>query len=236
MGEPRAARTGLIAALAALALAACVPLSPPPYATPTPVAASSAASSGDGFTHAERITLRVWATTCDSYRNGTAWMLDRTHAVTNRHVVKGATDLELTDYQGRHYHATTAAYSTSDDLALITIDGTFPDAATIATDEPSPGDDLTVTGYALGGPLASVTGPYVGLRDDELDPGGPQIYYLRVLAKEGNSGSPVTDAAGDVVGVVFSSDSHEYAGAVTLPRLEAFLADEARLTEVRAAC
>ncbi|MDN4476214.1 serine protease [Demequina sp. SYSU T00192] len=232
-----AAALALASGLAlAPALAACVPLSPPPYATPAPVEATATASSTDGFTHAERIALRVWAISCDAYRNGTAWMLDETHAVTNRHVVRDTTHIELTDYRGREYRAVAAEYSTDDDLALITIDGTFPEAGTVGEDEPALGDDLTVTGYALGGPLASVTGPYVELRENELDPDGAEIYFLQLLAREGNSGSPVTDADGDVVGVVFSSDGEEFAGAVTLPRLEAFLADDAERTEVDASC
>ncbi|WP_062297070.1 S1 family peptidase [Demequina maris] len=236
MGERRRLGVVALALACATAVSACVPLAPPPYATPSPVLATAAASSDDGFTHAERIALRVWAISCDAYRNGTAWMLDETHAVTNRHVVRDTTHIELTDYQGREYRVVSAEYSRDDDLALVTIDGTFPEAGTLASDEPALGDDLTVSGYALGGPLASVTGPYVDLRVNDLDPTGAEIYYLRLLAREGNSGSPVTDAAGDVVGVVFSSDGERYAGAVTLPRLEAFLADDAKRTEVDASC
>ncbi|WP_062318403.1 S1 family peptidase [Demequina maris] len=236
MGERRRLGVVALALACATAVSACVPLAPPPYATPSPVRATAAASSDDGFTHAERIALRVWAISCDAYRNGTAWMLDETHAVTNRHVVRDTTHIELTDYQGREYRVVSAEYSRDDDLALVTIDGTFPEAGTLAAEEPALGDDLTVSGYALGGPLASVTGPYVDLRVNDLDPTGAEIYYLRLLAREGNSGSPVTDGAGDVVGVVFSSDGEKYAGAVTLPRLEAFLADDARHTEVDASC
>ncbi|WP_062312816.1 S1 family peptidase [Demequina rhizosphaerae] len=236
MAERRRLGVAALAVAAGVALAACAPLAPPPYATPTPVEATATASSADGFTDSERIALRVWAISCDAYRNGTAWMLDETHAVTNRHVVRDTTLIQLTDYQGREYRVASAEYSTEDDLALITIDGTFPEAATIGEEEPAIGDDLTVSGYALGGPLASVTGPYVDLRVNDLDPTGAEIYYLRLLAREGNSGSPVTDAAGDVVGVVFSSDGEKYAGAVTLPRLEAFLADDAERTEVDASC
>ncbi|WP_062294432.1 S1 family peptidase [Demequina phytophila] len=221
---------------AALTLAACVPLSPPPYATPTPAEPSTAPQQGDGFTRGERVALRVWAVACDSYRNGTAWMLDETHAVTNRHVVRATTVIELTDYQGREYHVTAAEYSRDDDLALLTIDGAFPEAATLATEEPAVGDPLTVSGFALGGPLASRTGPYRGLRENALDRDGAEIYFVEVLAREGNSGSPLTDAAGDVVGVVFSSDGEDFAGAVTLPRLEAFLEDDAPRTTVDTTC
>ncbi|WP_062384626.1 S1 family peptidase [Demequina iriomotensis] len=234
MGDRRAAVA--VAAALALLLAACAPLGPPPYATPAPVGATVASSGEDGFTHAERIALRVWARTCTAYRNGSAWMLDRTHAVTNRHVIEDATVIELTDYQGNAYHGTVAEYSESDDLALITIDGEFPARGTVAADEPDPGDELTAAGFALGGPLASVSGPFVERRVNELDPDGAQIYFVRMLAQEGNSGSPVVDAAGDVVGVLFSSDLEAFAGAVALPRLQAFLADDAERTRVDASC
>ncbi|WP_296665648.1 serine protease [Demequina sp.] len=222
---------------AAALLAACVPLAPPPYATPSPVEVdASGGASDDGFTPAERVSLRVWATTCNAYRNGTAWMLDETHAVTNRHVVEGTTVVELTDYRGTVFHGSSAAYSETDDLAIVTIDGSFPDAAAVAEAEPVVGEPLTVTGYALGGPLATLTGPYVGLRDNQLDPGGAQVYFIEVPAREGNSGSPVTDADGEVVGVVFSSDGEDFAGAVTLERLRAFLRDDAERTAVDTSC
>lgn len=224
-------------ALAACALlAACAPLAPPPYVTPEPVEVEASPASADGFTRAERISLRVWATACGAYRNGTAWMLDATHAVTNRHVVEDTTLIELTDYRGNEYHATAAALSDADDLALITIDGTFPETATLADGEPLVGEVLSVTGYARGGPLATLTGPFVALRDNQLDPGGPQVSFIEVPAREGNSGSPVTNSDGEVVGVVFSSDGEEYAGAVTLERLRAFLADDAALTPVDTSC
>ncbi|WP_062301456.1 S1 family peptidase [Demequina subtropica] len=241
MGDRRGHVAGVAAACAAvLALGACTPLgpvlSPGPYATPAVATATPASSPGDGFTHAERIALRVWARTCDAYRNGSAWMLDATHAVTNRHVIEGATVIELTDYQGREYVGTVAEFSRTDDLGLITIEGEFPEAGVLADDEPEPGDEVVATGFALGGPLATLEGTFIDRRENQLDPDGAPIYSLRMHAEEGNSGSPVTDAAGDVVGVLFSSDLDEVAGAVTLPRLAAFLADDAPRTEVDPSC
>ncbi len=230
-------RATVVALLGALALAGCVPLAPPPYATPAPVEPSeSTASSLDGFTHAERISLRVFATACDSYRTGTAWMLDETHAVTNRHVVEDTTDVELTDYRGTAYSASASAYSDTDDLALITIDGTFPEAGSLAEDEPLIGETLHVTGYAEGGPLATLTGPYVALRSNDLDPGGAPVYFVEVPARPGNSGSPLTDEEGGVVGVVFSANGEAFAGAITLDRLRTFLGDDAPRTVVDASC
>jgi len=241
VGEPDRPGTRLGAVTLGLAVtllaAACVPLAPSPYATPTPSPAPAIdASSVDGFTPAERVALRVWATTCSSYRNGTAWMLDEAHAVTNRHVVEDTTTIELTDYQGNRYAGAAASYSNDDDLAIVTIDGEFPEMATIAAEEPRIGDTLTVSGYGEGGPLTSMEGPYVELRENDLDPDGAHVYFIEVQAREGHSGSPVTDAAGDVVGVLFSSDGETHAGAVTLPRLQVLLGDDADLTEVDASC
>lgn len=234
---PRSTRAGAAAALAAaLALAACAPLTPPPYATPVPVEASAPPAEGDGFSGAELVALRVWTTTCDSYVNGTAWMLDETHAVTNRHVVEDGAEIELTDYQGNAYHGVAAEKSLTDDLAMVTIDGVFPRAATVGSVAPEPGDDLSVSGFALGGPLATVTGPYLGLVENSLDLGGPEIYSIRVEVREGNSGSPVTDAAGDVVAVIFSSDGEDIGGAIALERLTAFLDGETERADAMTTC
>ena len=232
------ARAGATAAAVAaiLAIAACAPIAPPPYSTPAPLEPSSGPVTGDGFDGAELIALRVWTTTCDAYLNGSAWMLDQTHAVTNRHVVEGGTAIELTDYQGRSYRGIAAEQSDTDDLALITIDGTFPRAATIAAEPPAGGDVVSVSGFALGGPLATVEGRYLGPVADAINPGGPPIYSIRVEVREGNSGSPVTDEDGDVVGVVYSSDGASIGGAVALDRLEAFLAGETERSDAMTSC
>lgn len=224
------------AALLLTALAACAPLTPPPYSTPEPVEATPSAATEDGFEGAELIALRVWATTCDAYVNGTAWMLDATHAVTNRHVVEGAEDIELTDYQGNEYHVTAAEMSTSDDLALLTVDGGLPRTATVGAVPPAQGDTLTVSGFARGGPLGTVEGPLLGTVANDLDPEGAPIYSIRVEVREGNSGSPVTNADGDVVGVIFSSDGNAVGGAVTLERLTAFLGGETERANAMTSC
>ncbi|WP_062377442.1 S1 family peptidase [Demequina pelophila] len=230
---PRAAAT-----VAALALGAtgCA-LYPEAYAAPSPtVAIAVPADPGDGFTPAEHAALRVWATTCDTFRNGTAWMLDQTTAVTNRHVVEEATEIHLSDYQGREYPVTSAAISTTDDLALITIDGSFPEPAPVAATEPEVGDALSASGYPYGGPLETLEGPLLGVTDNELDPDGAPVYLAQMGAQVGSSGSAVVDAAGDVVGVIFSSDGEAVTGVVTLPTLQRFLArDDARET-VEATC
>ncbi|MDN4477086.1 serine protease [Demequina sp. SYSU T00039] len=231
-------RTRLAASLGigVLAVAGCAPLTPPPYTTPVPVEVSAAPAVGDGFTGAELVALRVWTTTCDAFLNGSAWMLDESHAVTNRHVVEDGAEIELTDYQGNEYHGVAAEMSLTDDLALVTIEGSFPRAATVGTEEPAPGDTLSVSGFALGGPLATVTGRYQGLIENHLDPDGAAIYSIAVEVREGNSGSPVTDEAGAVVGVIFSSDGATMGGAVSLDRLMAFLDGDTDRADAMTTC
>lgn len=239
MAEPRlpVARAGLLLTAAALVLGGCATLAPSAYPTPQvrPVVTPTAFSP-DGFTHAERIALRVWSPSCEAYRNGSAWMLDATHAVTNRHVVEGASSLSVTDYQGVEYAVSEAAMSRTDDLALLTIDGELPRAATIAPDPPNPGEGVSMSGFTGGGPLETLTGAFVETRDDALNAEGAPVYFVSIAAREGDSGSALVDSNGEVVGVVYAADGGEYAGAVSLERLRAFLDNPEDREPVTASC
>ena len=217
--------------LTAPALAACadVPTAPAPLpptfipdVTPSPRPSDDSIA---GFTPLERVALRVRVRTCTTYGTGSAWMLDEKHAITNRHVIEGATNIALTAYNGEEFSVKSSVLDRDSDLALITINGTFPEAATIADSEPAHASELTVAGYPEGEALHVVAGPYRGLVEDEIANREDLVYQLNVVAKPGNSGSPVANADGEVVGVLYAADSSSTAYAVTLSSLERFLAD-----------
>ena len=223
--------TAALAGIAALVLAGCSSLPQSPEPLPSSfipdIEASSAAQTPDdvvaGFTALEREALRVRVRTCEAYGTGSAFAIDDTHAVTNRHVAEGATDMTLTGYDGTRYAVKSSVLSPDSDLALLTIDGTLPNIATLADAEPATGDILTIAGYPLGEALAVREGPYVASVPDDLDDAPDLVYQIDAESHPGNSGSPVANEAGEVVGVLYASDDVHTSFAVSLPTLERFL-------------
>lgn len=237
-----AVSTWALLALATLTIAACAPLPTAPAPLPAtfiPQTTPSPRPSVDsiaGFTALERVALRVRVRTCSTYGTGTAWMLDETHAITNRHVVDGATSIALTAYNGEEFTVKSSVLDRDADLALITIDGAFPEAAVLADSEPAHADLLTIAGYPEGEALHVDSGPYRGLVTDDVGTSDDFVYQILVTAKPGNSGSPVANDDGEVVGVIYAADSSTTAYAVSLPSLERFLADSDAGEPNRADC
>ncbi|MFW2513496.1 trypsin-like peptidase domain-containing protein [Demequina sp. SO4-13] len=233
MTVPAATRVAAAGAVALFALSGCsaLPTAPPPLpSTYIPEAAAPSAEPGiplgdDGFTIVERVAMRVTVESCDEYRNGSAWVLDENTVVTNRHVVEGAVDIELASYNGERYTATSSVLSEDVDLALVDIDGTFPEAAQLATTEPSTGEPVFVVGYPEAGQLTTTPGTYAGTVPENSGVETDGAYAIAASTKQGNSGSPTVDATGAVVGVVFASDEEQTTIVVSLESLRDFIDD-----------
>lgn len=225
-------RTALVATLA-IALAGCgaLPTSPPPLpdsfvpeATQSPPP-TQAWVSFDGFSAVESVALRVRASNCEQFVNGSAWALDATTAVTNRHVIEGAVSIELTTHDGRDIRVTESVLAGFADLALLTIDGEFPHVARIAEEAPSVGEELSVVGYPRGGRLITTTGPYQATVDETIGEDQDPVYVVSAAAEQGSSGSPVANAAGEVVGVLYAASESDVSYAVTWDSLQTFVSD-----------
>jgi S1-C subfamily serine protease len=105
--------------------------------------------------------------------------------------------------------------SEDDELALIRIDrpGNYPTVAGIArnADDVKLGDPVAVLGYPLGTGTAGMGGNIDALRPESTLGVGtvskvlPEVLQLDAFAAEGSSGSPVFDARGLVVGVLYGA-------------------------------
>lgn len=128
------------------------------------------------------------------------------HVLTNQHVVRQCDSYEVIDNASRRLPAALQAADHARDLALLTVKGGFDAAAPVRTDmTPRLGEAVTVVGY----PLVAVLGtrPTVGFGHVSSTVGvrgNTGQMQISVPIQRGNSGGPVLDQAGNVIGVVVS--------------------------------
>ncbi len=124
------------------------------------------------------------------------------YAVTNNHVVDGASKVEVTTDDGKSYSAKVIGTDARTDLALIKVEGGSNfQFAKLADGKPRIGDWVLAVGnpFGLGG---TVTAGIVSAMGRDIG-NGPYDDFIQIDApvNKGNSGGPAFNVDGDVVGV-----------------------------------
>jgi S1-C subfamily serine protease len=126
------------------------------------------------------------------------------YVVTNAHVVENQSKTKIV-FKGQTYDATVETVSKAADLALLKI-GIEVDGLTIANTEAKPGSDVFAVGYPqpnIQGLEAKVTKGVIssskGIDDDST------IYQIDAAIQPGNSGGPLCNTSGQLVGVIVST-------------------------------
>ncbi len=215
------------APLAAVASATAVPASTPRAATSTPSPTSS------GFTaiyaNASPAVVRIDATTCDGSGVGTGFLLRDGLVATVAHVVSGAVAIGLTS-DSAHVGARIVGEDDATDLALLRPSTALSGTGLVFTaGNPAIGDPVAAIGYPLGEPKTLSTGAVSGLNRTEQIDGTSRSGLIQTDApvNPGNSGGPLLDSAGHVVGLVDAKDTgaEGLAWAVDGPAANAEFAD-----------
>lgn len=204
------------AALALASLAGCAelaPVAPPeqPVATVAPVRSSTTLdleageATLEGFTQLERAALRIRNIGCGGVRTGSGFAIGERVLVTNRHVVAGASTLEVSTFDGRDITVRTSGAATVADLAIVRTQQALPASVPLASANPEVGQTVTAVGYPLGGPLTTTTGEVLGYRSDPVAKSGLPMLMNSAPVEHGSSGSPLVDITGELVGVVYAS-------------------------------
>ena len=125
--------------------------------------------------------------------------------VTNHHVVDGCARVTV-HRAGTSHDATVRAVDADADLALLKVSPEIGETATFSNSpRTSLGEGVTVAGYPLRGLLSGelnvTSGNVSALAGQDNDPKRLQI---TAPVQQGNSGGPLLDSAGNVVGVVVS--------------------------------
>lgn len=160
--------------------------------------------------------VRVRASGCGRLGTGSGFAIADDVVVTNRHVAADADELQLSTWDGQSFGVASVSLSLRQDLALLHLDdGVLPHVADLAPHDPTPGTSVQVVGYPQGGQVKFeqtrvvdyVDGPRLGVPGNAM--------RLTGAVEPGNSGGPVIDDAGRVVGVVYGVEKATGYGLAT---------------------
>lgn len=142
-----------------------------------------------------------------NYSIGTGWPIAEGLVVTNHHVISGRNTISLILSDNRRLSASVLEVDVANDLALLRVDdvGALPPALMIAEKPAALGTKVFTIGYPhpdIMGSQPKLTNGIIsslsGLQDDS------RTYQITVALQSGNSGGPLINMQGKVVGVVTS--------------------------------
>lgn len=174
---------------------------------------------------------------CGKRLSGSGFVVAEGYVVTNAHVVAGTNTVRLETATGTH-DADVVYFAPDLDIAVLRAPGMGLAPLHWATYSAATGQDAAILGYPGSGPF---TAEPARVRDQpritSLDIYAEnrvqrEAYILRSNVREGNSGGPVIDEAGNVLGVVFgtSLDETDTGYALTSGEVRARIGDITRFT------
>jgi S1-C subfamily serine protease len=184
-----------------------------PPAPAGPVDPPSAAEARDAFLAADQSTFRIVGTACGRIQEGSGFLVEGGHVVTNAHVIAGVSAPRVQSHQGEEFAGTVVAFDPRRDLAVLRLASPPADEMPLAPRPADRGSTGVVIGYPGGGEL---TGVKAAVRRT-LNAVGRDIYSRATVEREihdlqtrvvpGNSGGPFVTPQGVVAGVVFAASS-----------------------------
>ncbi|MCU1536077.1 MAG: Colicin production protein [Humibacillus sp.] len=202
-----------------------------PVQDPDPAVARSAAIRGAAQSVVKVTTVSV---TCQRGQEGTGWVLQPGKVVTNAHVVAGSSEVRI-EGGGSLLRGRVVVFDPQRDLAVIDVPGLGLPALPLGTDV-GRGASAAVPGFPLDGPYRVVSARVRQVLDARgRDIYGQsqvvrEIYSLATTVQPGNSGGPLLDSQGHVVGVIFAKSLEDAGTGYALTLAEAKPVLQAGLT------
>lgn len=220
--------SGFPAVLDPLAPAPNTSVGPPdPSAGSTPAVAAAADSI---------LKVRSIAQSCSRRMEGTGFVIGAGKLLTNAHVVAGSDRAEV-ETEGGTLDAAVVLYDSERDLAVLDVPGLAAEPLTFAADPAAPGASAIVAGYPLDGPYELTSARIrasIQLRGPNIYSSSTvtrEVYTLRAQVRPGNSGGPLLDPDGTVLGVIFGAAIDETDVGFALTAAEVAPVVEAGLTD-----
>ncbi|MFI6870695.1 MarP family serine protease [Nocardia sp. NPDC050406] len=156
------------------------------------------------------LRIRGVAPSCQRALEGSGFVVAPERIMTNAHVVAGTTSVAVDTARGA-LNATVVLFDPSKDIAILEVPGLVAPVIPLAPQPAEPGESSIVLGYPGGGAYSAsaarvretldLKGPNI-YRDGNVQ---REVYTVRGLVRAGNSGGPLVDTDGQVLGVVFGA-------------------------------
>ena len=156
------------------------------------------------------IKIRGVAPGCQKVLEGTGFVVSPNRVMSNAHVVAGSETVTV-ETDGQTFDATVVSYDPDADISILDVPG-LPSAPLAFAEAPAKtGTDALVLGYPGGGEFQAtparvretikLNGPDI-YKTKTVD---REVYTIRGTVRQGNSGGPMIDRQGQVLGVVFGA-------------------------------
>lgn len=175
---------------------------------------------------------------CRKSVEGTGFVYARERVMTNAHVVAGVSEPKVS-VGDEQLDATVVLFDPATDVAVLAVPGLDRPALPFDREPAQSGDGALVLGYPQDGPF-DVQAARVR---SKIDASGEDIYHRRAVTREiyalrskvrqGNSGGPLVDPQGKVIGVIFAAaaDDEQVGYALTAEEVADEAQEGARATQ-----
>lgn len=166
-----------------------------------------------GVRTAAGVTVKVIGSGCGGLVTGSGFPVGNGLIITNAHVVSGTTDHRIQTADGTVLPASVIYFDPEVDVAVLRVPGYA--GPVLAFAQAGRGTTGAVIGYPGGGPEsvepAVVDGSFTAEGRDIYNANlvQRQIYILQSHVRPGNSGGPLVDMQGRVIGVVFATSASQ---------------------------
>lgn len=181
-------------------------------------------SFAEVITSSKTSIAEVEGRSCSGFEMGSGFVADKNLVVTNAHVVAGMR-YPFVRLEGKRYLAKVVAFDPDLDIAVLS-SSSINTASLLLNEDLAKNGTLSVAlGFPGGGSFRakpSIVSDKIRVVSKDIygqNQTERQVYVLRSDIEEGNSGGPLLDKTGKVIGVIFARSS-TYAGvgyALTMP-------------------
>lgn len=187
------------------------------------------------------LKVRGRAPSCQRALEGTGFVIGDGLVMTNAHVVAGTDDVgvEVVNRRGRtvELNGEVVLYDPLVDIAVLRIPDLDAPTLPFRPQEAAVGEDAIVLGYPLDGAFTSTAAKVrqrITLNGPDIYDDGEvsrDVYTVRAVVRSGNSGGPMIDRDGQVIGVVFGAalDDSETGFVLTNSQVAASVNPQAQL-------
>jgi len=141
------------------------------------------------------------------------------YVVTNAHVVEGASTIKVSTHAGEELEAKVVGTDTTNDVAVLKVEAKdLPAVVLGSSDALIVGDQVVAIGNPLGELTSTMTVGYVSAKDRDVTTDGKTINMIQTDAaiNSGNSGGPLFNMKGEVVGITTAKYSGSSASGASI--------------------